>query len=136
MVDLGGGAAVNSVHELAIRSLEARHAIVRRGFAKEVRDLLGEDAEGIQFGVVPDAWLLRPHPEWPGVCQVVAFEVEDTSRVGAAKLGCYLSLWWVMDSTEYLDLQLVTADRWGNESWIDMVVYAYAERSALRRARP
>lgn len=114
-------------HNAAVDTILARYEgrAFARGFAKAAKEALGEDYEPDAFNVVPDAWMWRPHPEWPKVRQLVAFEVEDAHRITpqGRSVAKYVTAWWVLDDTDTLDLQVIVVDRWGGEAEIDMSAY-------------
>jgi len=90
---------------------------------------LADTFSSLKHGIVPDAFAIVPDlqedengklHQHPTTHRVFAFEVEDAHRINEAKLRKYIDLWWLLDDTETLNLELVIVDRYGEEKTLDL----------------
>jgi len=88
--------------EISVRDLATVWPGARRhGFGRAVREALDGGEDFLSPGFIPDLFVIDESHR-----NVVAFEVEDTSRVTSEKIGLYCDYWWGIDGLGW-DLILV-----------------------------
>jgi hypothetical protein len=75
--------------------------------------------------VIPDAWVLVPYVREDGTVDrghrvFVCFEVEERHPIGARKLRRYTELFWLLDDTDHLSVEVLCVDRHG--VWVDFEI--------------
>lgn len=114
----------SAIHEIAVAAILQDHPEAKtHGMLKALRVAVGplreNDFRG--YGVIPDAFVVDHEKKL-----LVAFEVEGAYPLNDRKMEIYCDLWWTLDGIGW-DFLLVTVDRWGNRTSVDMGDFAIAK---------
>lgn len=126
-----GEAMSDTGHEEIIDHICEKYGARRTKFRKELKKAMNEHGDGLDGDYldsrypgnypVPDAFVMAPAAYNDSVMMITVFEVECTHPIPGRNLDRYTQLWFDLDCTDGLDLQLYIVNRFGDENKVCLV---------------